>query len=146
MPLTFRILPERGLVVVRYRGFATIDDTMSATALYVADPHYAPGQKQLVDMTALTGYEKDYVRFMEMQAGKAERFNNAGVQSLVVYIAPSPVSQEVAGLFLRSWDDVDAVVPMIQRTEAQALALLGQPERTLDELFAAVEYGQASPD
>ncbi|MEO0666986.1 MAG: hypothetical protein AAFZ99_03655 [Pseudomonadota bacterium] len=139
MPLTFRILPERGLVVVRYSGFATIDDTMSATAEYVGHPDYAPGQKQLVDMSALTGYEKDYVRFMEMQAGKAERFNNAGVQSLVVYIAPTPVGQEVAGLFLRSWDDVDAVVPMIQRTEAEALSLLGQPERSLCDLFARAE-------
>ena len=139
MPLSFRILPERGLVVVRYSGFALIDDTVSATARYVVDPHYAPGQKQLVDMTALTGYEKDYVRFMEMQASKAERFSDAGVQTLVVYVAPTPVSQEVAGLFLRSWDDVPAVVPMIQRTEAEALTLLGQPERSLDDLFTAVE-------
>ena len=139
MPLTFRILPERGIVVVRYSGFATIDDTMNATAEYVAHPHYAPGQKQLVDLSALTGYEKDYVRFMAMQAGKAGRFKNAGVESLVVYIAPTPVSREIAGLFLRSWDSVDAVVPMIQRTESEALCLLGQQEQTLDDLLAAVE-------
>ena len=139
MPLTFRIRPDRGLVVVQYSGFAKIDDTMAATAAYVSDPDYAPGQKQLVDMSALTGYEKDYVRFMEMQAGKAERFNTAGVQTLVVYIAPTPVAQEIAGLFLRSWDDVHAVVPMIQRTEAEALSLLGQPERSVAELFAAAE-------
>ena len=138
MPLTFRILADRGLVVVRYSGHATIDETMAATKAYVASPDYAAGQKQLVDMTRITSYEKDYVRFMEMQAAKAERLAGAGVQSLVVYIAPTPVSQEIAGLFIRSWADVDAVVPLIQHSEAQALALLGQAEDSIDKLLAPV--------
>ena len=137
MALSFRIFPNRGLVVVRYSGFALIEETMAATAEYVAHPDYAAGQKQLIDMTGITGYEKDYVRFMNMQAGKAERFNRAGVQTMVAYVAPTPVSQEIAGLFLRSWDDVQSVVPTVQHSEAQALAILGQPEQSLSDLFAA---------
>ncbi|MEL6618982.1 MAG: hypothetical protein AAFP16_08910 [Pseudomonadota bacterium] len=137
MPLSFRIFPDRGLVLARYSGFALIEETMSATAGYVSHPDYAVGQKQLIDMTGITGYEKDYVRFMNMQAGKAERLSNAGVQTMVAYVAPTPVSQEIAGLFLRSWDDVNAVIPTVQHSEAQALAILGQPERSLAELFAA---------
>jgi len=136
MPVIFRIFPDRGLVVVRYSGVAAIDDTMTATKAYTAHPDYAPGQKQLVDLTQVTGYEKDYVRFMMMQASKAGRFANAGVQSLVVYIAPTPISQEMSALFIRSWDDVDAVVPMIQHSESEALALLGQPEITIDALLS----------
>ncbi|MEL6565583.1 MAG: hypothetical protein AAGK30_03635 [Pseudomonadota bacterium] len=139
MPLDYRILTNRGLVVAWYSGFAKIEETLAAGEAYVADPNYAPGQKQLIDMSALTGYEKDYVRFMAMQAGKAERFSTAGVQTLVVYIAPSPVAQEIASLFLRSWDDVPAVVPMIQPTEADALALLGQRERSVADLFARAD-------
>ena len=138
MPLTFRIFPDRGLVVVRYSGFATIDETMTATRDYVSSPDYAAGQKQLVDLSRVTGYEKDYVRFMEMQASKAERFASSGVQSLVVYIAPTPISQEVSSLFIRSWDDVHAVVPLVQHSEAEALALLGQPETSIDMLLAPV--------
>ena len=64
MSVQFRILPDRGLVVVRYTGHVAIDDTMRATRAYVSHPHYAPGQKQLVDFSAITGYEKDYVRFI----------------------------------------------------------------------------------
>ena len=136
MPVRFRILPERGLVVVRFTGFILIDEAREAARAYVAHPDYAAGQKQLVDLSHATGYEKDYTRFMEMQAAKAERLACAGVQTLVVYVAPTPASQEICTMYLRSWDDVDAVIPMIQHSEAEALTLLGQPETTVDMLLA----------
>jgi hypothetical protein len=135
MPVRFHIFPERGLVVVRYSGFASINDTLAATKAYLAHPDYSAGQKQLVDMTQITGYEKDYVRFMNMQAAKAGRLATAGVQSLVVYIANTPESLDVSAMFIRSWIDVDAVVPMLQHTEADALTILGQPEDTIDVLL-----------
>ena len=135
MPVRFRILPDRGLVVVRYEGHAAIDDTMRATRAYVSHPHYAPGQKQLVDFSAITGYEKDYVRFMEMQAKKAGRFTSSRTQSLVVYIAPTPISQELASLFFKSWNDVHAVVPIVQDCEIEALTLLGEADKTVDMLL-----------
>lgn len=136
MPVKLDILPERGLVVVRYAGFASNDDTLAATKDYLAHPHYSVGQKQLVDLTNITGYEKDYVRFMKMQADKAERLGGACVQSLVVYIAPTPVSQNVSAMFIRSWADVDGVVPLVQHAESEALALLGQPETSIKMLLA----------
>ncbi|MEM8654760.1 MAG: hypothetical protein AAGF36_08430 [Pseudomonadota bacterium] len=139
MPVKFRIIPDRGLVVVRYSGQVAIDDTLGASRSYVAHPRYVAGQKQLVDFTHITGYEKDYVRFMLMQATKAGRFANAGVQSLVVYIAPTPISQELSALFIKSWDDVDAVVPMVQHSETEALTLLGQPEASLGTLLALTD-------
>ncbi|WP_299282201.1 hypothetical protein [uncultured Tateyamaria sp.] len=139
MPVSFRIFPRRGLVVVRYAGFATIDETVAASRAYVGDRHYAAGQKQLVDMTDITGFEKDYVRFMELQATKAERLAGAGVQSLVVYIAPTPISKEVSAMFMRSWADVDAVVPLVQDSEANALALLGQSETSIASLLPCVD-------
>lgn len=135
MPIDVSIIPDRGLVVVRYSGHATIDETLEASAAYLAHRNYVAGQKQLVDMTLIESFEKDYVRFMEMQAEKAERLACANVQSLVVYIAPTRASREVARLFLRSWDDVAAVVPMMQPSEAEALTILGQPETSIAELF-----------
>ncbi len=140
MPLTYRIFADRGLVVVLYFGFSTIDELMAASQAYVADPDYAPGQKQLVDLTHVTGFEKDYVRFMEMQAAKADRLAGTGVQSLAVYVAPTPVAREVASLFTRSWAEVPSVVTMMQHTEAEALALLGQPEKSIDEMLRATGH------
>ena len=74
---------------------------------------------------------------MDLQAAKAERLAGAGVQSLCVYVAPSPVAQEIATLFTRTWADISNVVTMIQHTEAQALTLLGQPEGSIDEMLRA---------
>ena len=138
MPVDFKIFPERGLVVVRYHGYAYVNDTYAATKAYISHPDYTAGQKQLVDMTEITGFEKDYVQFMNMQAQKAERLANSGLQSLVVYIAPTTISRELSAMFVRSWTDVDAVVPLIQHSETEALALLGQPEETLDILLATL--------
>jgi len=138
MPVEFKILPERGLVVVRYSGYAAVEDTLTATKAYISHPEYSAGQKQLVDMSGITGFEKDHVQFMEMQAEKAERLANSGLQSLVVYIAPTAISQDLSAMFVRSWIDVDAVVPLVQHSEAEALALLGQPEETLDILLGTL--------
>ncbi|RKE93526.1 hypothetical protein [Sulfitobacter guttiformis] len=136
MPVELIILPERGLVVVRYSGKVTIEDTLFATKSYLSHPEYSAGQKQLVDMSGITGFEKDHVQFMKMQAEKAERLANSGLQSLVVYIAPTAISQDLSAMFVRSWIDVDAVVPLVQHFEAEALGLLGQSEKTIDILLA----------
>jgi len=138
MPVDFNILPERGLVVVRYSGYASVNDTLTASEAYVSHPDYASGQKQLVDMTEVTGFEKDHIQFMEMQARKAERLARSGSQSLVVYIAPTAVSKGLSAMFVRSWADVDAVVQLVQHSEAEALALLGQQEETIDSLLATL--------
>ena len=138
MPVEFQIFPKRGLVVVRYSGFATVNDTLTATEAYISHPDYVAGQKQLVDMTDVTGFEKDYVRFMEMQARKTERLVRSDLQSLVVYIAPTAVSRDLSAMFVRSWNDIGSVVPLVQDSEAEALALLGQPEETLDILLATL--------
>ena len=135
MPVEFKILPERGLVVVRYSGHAAVEDTLIATKAYISHPEYSAGQKQLVDMSGITSFERNHVQFMKMQAEKAERLANSGLQSLVVYFAPTAVGQDLSAMFIRSWRDVDAVVPLVQHSEADALALLGQQEETLDILL-----------
>ena len=56
MPVEFKILPERGLVVVRYSGHAAVEDTLIATKAYISHPEYSAGQKQLVDMSGITSF------------------------------------------------------------------------------------------
>lgn len=139
MPLSFRIFPRRGLVVVRYEGEATVAETLKVFGEYAAHPDFAPGQKQLVDLSRLQSYEKNYVRIMQLQAAKADHLNTPGTQSLVVYLAPTPAAQEMTALIMRSWEEIDAIVPVIQHSEAEALAILGQPETTVDMLMGDTE-------
>ncbi|MCW1933526.1 hypothetical protein [Pararhodobacter zhoushanensis] len=138
MSATYRILPDRALVYVRYEGFVTLDESVAVIGEYIHDPQRRPGQMQLVDLSAVTGFEFDFVRLMALQAQKAAIFRPAdGIQTLLVYYAPHDEGYEMAKLVLRSWQGVPSVMATIQRHESDALDILGQPERRMDELLSA---------
>ncbi|MDK3016415.1 hypothetical protein [Pseudodonghicola flavimaris] len=136
MSVSFRIFPDRGLVYVRYSGFARLDETLEAFARYAALPDTRPGQKQLVDLGSVTGFEQDFAKLMQVQAQKADVFAANGTQTLMVYYAPTPLARDFALLALRSWEPFDSMIALIQDDEAQALELLGQPERRFADLLA----------
>lgn len=136
MPINVNILASRGLVYVRYWGFATLDESFEAFGRYAADPRFQPGQKQLVDLSGLTGFEADYPRLFLLQAEKASVFLPSGVQTMLVYYAPTPVSARLANLARQSWEDIDNVVPTVMTREDEALGVLGQPERRFADLMA----------
>ena len=138
MPVSFRILPERGLVYVRYTGRAAVADSTTAFAQYAAHPDFAPGQKQLVDLSGVTDMERDFPALMAHQAQKAAAFMPAGAQALMVYFAPTEIAQRMARTILRSWDGIDAVAAVLTEDEAQALSILGLPETGFDELLPPV--------
>ncbi|MEM8576275.1 MAG: hypothetical protein AAGF60_00340 [Pseudomonadota bacterium] len=135
MPVTFEILPRRGLVVGRFTGLITVPDTSAATAAYEAHPDFSVGQKQLIDMSGVSGHQIEPVSFMQMQATKADRYTDRRMQALVVYYAPTPEAHALATMYAKSWDPVDAVVALIQPDEARALGLLGQSETSIEALL-----------
>lgn len=137
MPVSFKILPERGLVYVRYTGFAGLDESFEVVGQYARHPDFRPGQKQLVDLSGVTGVEQDYLKFFALQARKADIFLGGAAQTLLVYYAPTPISMNLAEAVIRSWEPSGAVIPLIQEDEAEALQLLGQPERSFAELLQA---------
>jgi hypothetical protein len=138
MPVTFRILPRRGLVYVRYEGFAQLAETAEVFGRYMTHPDYAPGQKQIVDLAAVTAIEQDFARLLALQARKAEAFMPGGVQTVIVYHAPTAISRRMAEMVRRSWADVPNVVPVVVETEAEALSVLGQPETCFADLLQKV--------
>ena len=127
MSLTYTIIPESGLVYVRYVGTARLAETMEVFGRYAQDPAYRPGQKQLVDLSGITGYERDFLEMVKLQARKAETMSTNGAQSLAVYHAPTSVSLEMARLVGRSWEGLEKVVVRVAQSEDQALEMLGVP-------------------
>lgn len=138
MSLTFQILPDRGLVYVNYEGFIDVDSTMIAFGEYMQHPDCRPGQKQLVDMRKVTGFEQDYTKLMAVQAQKAEQFTGNGMETLMVYLVDDLAHGDLARVIIQSWDGLDGVVARIQTVEADALELLGQPERSIKTLLERV--------
>ncbi|QEW19834.1 hypothetical protein LA6_002024 [Marinibacterium anthonyi] len=135
MSLSFRIFPNRGLVFVQYEGFLRIEDTLRVFGEYMQHPHCRPGQKQLVDLAGITGFERDFANLIAIQAKKVDVFSAGGVETLMVYHAPGPIERDLSRIILRSWEPFDGVIPLIQDNEADALALLGQPERSFRDLL-----------
>lgn len=135
MPVTFRILPKHGLVYVRYEGQARLIDTTTAFAAYTVHPEFRPGQKQLVDLSAITGWDGDFLELMKIQAQKAEAFRGVGAQTMMVYYAPTKTSLDLAKIALQSWDGLDGVITLVQQSELGTLALLGLAERSFEQLL-----------
>ena len=137
MSVSFRILSSIGLVYVRYDGLANMTDTLQAFATYSQHPEFQPGQKQFVDLSALTGWDEDYLELMKAQAKKAEAFTGNNTETLIIYYAPTEVGKKLARLALRSWEPFPSVVPILQDNEAEALSILGLPQSSLNQLFSS---------
>ncbi|MEZ5797299.1 MAG: hypothetical protein R3D63_07425 [Paracoccaceae bacterium] len=136
MPVSFRILRDRGLVYVRYWGFAGAEESKRAFAAYMQHPDCRPGQRHLVDMSDITESDMDFTNLMALQALKADLFVGRPEQTLLVYLAPNEAARRMARTVLRSWESFDHVSARVAETEAQALALLGEPERQIADLLA----------
>lgn len=136
MSVTFQILPQRGLVYVRYDGFVRLEDTFAVFGKYMSHRDFRPGQKQLVDLSGITGFERDYARLFALQSRKADAFLSGDAQTLIVYYAPGEEAQRMCQLISRSWEPIASVVALVQQHEDEALALLGQAETSITELLA----------
>ncbi|CUH62576.1 hypothetical protein TG4357_00187 [Thalassovita gelatinovora] len=135
MSVSFRIIPPRGLVYVRYEGNINTADSAATFNDYAHHPDCRPGQKQLIDLACVTGFDGDFPKLMELQARKADVFLAEGVQTLAVYYAPSPLTRKIAQMIERSWEPFPGVVAVIQDTEAGALSILGMQMKSFEELL-----------
>ena len=136
MAVTFRILPDRGLVYVRYVDFALIDESIQAFSAYMNHPDCRPGQKHLIDLAAVVGFERDYPRLMALQAFMARLYVGTDIQTMAAFFAPSREAQEMTTPVLRSWEGHDQVVVRVLDNEAEALAFLGLTETRIADLLA----------
>jgi hypothetical protein len=135
MPVTYRIHLDLNAVYVRYSGVALLQDSFVAVGTYLQDPDFRPNQKQFVDLSAVTDFERDYAKLFALQAKKAEAFFR-GIESLVVYLAPTEVTRAMANLIAQSWKDVGAVVPVVVTTIEDAQTVLGFDAESFEALMA----------
>ncbi len=133
MPVSFRILKSHKLVYVRYEGHANIDETIASFGQYASHPDCEPGQNQLIDLSGLTGYDKDFARMMETQAQKADVFLADGAQPMVVYLSPTKISQKMSAMIVKSWEPFVAIIPIIVQSVSEACDILGVHSADLKE-------------
>jgi len=135
MPVTYRIFPQRNLVYVRFEGHALVADSFAALGAFAQDPDFRPGLNQLIDLTAVTGFQPDYLEVFRLQAAKAGIFRPAQQQSLSVYIAPGGAPLRLVRQILKSWEGIPGITHSVAESEAQALEILGMPEESVAQLM-----------
>ena len=134
MPIAFRILPDHGLVYVRYHGHATVQEGSDAFSTYLAHPAFRPGQRQLVDLSAVSGVEQDFPRLFAFQARKAAALMTGPEPEMFVYLAPTDISLRIARLIQRSWEGLDGAIVRVATDWSGAMDILGLPQALRDEM------------
>ena len=136
MPVTFDVLPDRGVVFVRYEGRATTAEGLDSFNRYAASADFRPGHKHLIDLSQVTHLRTDYVELLKLEAARAFALLGHGVQTLVAYYAPTRDTLELAHLSQSCWEGIDSVVPRVFTIEQAALDFLGLREPRIADLMA----------
>ncbi|SMH58344.1 hypothetical protein [Maritimibacter sp. HL-12] len=137
MSVQVNILPEIGLVYIRYPSRLAIDESAQAFSDYLAHPDFRPGQKHLVDISDVVEWDEDFAKLLALQARKADAFHLPPHTTLIAMIAPTEDTQRLANWISRSWDGIDTVAYLVAHSEAEALELLGIPAKSVDQLLAS---------
>lgn len=136
MPVSFQIFPSRGVVLARFTGHILLEDCLSSAKAYSEHPDASPLQHQLIDLSGITSHERDFVKMMSTMAQLPDHLLRPGAEPMIVYIAPTRLSQEIAAMVLRSMAGVAGAVVRVAEDEAQALDILGLPERAVAALHS----------
>lgn len=128
MPVNYRVYAEQSLVYVWCFGEVTVEQSLTSFQQYTQDPDYSEGQSQLIDLTDVTKYERNFAEIISLQAHLAEAFVNTELPSTspshLIYVAPTEMTQAMAMASLRSWKNLPNVIPLVVQNLDEALDIL----------------------
>ena len=131
MSVTFKVLPEHNLVYVHCAGSVTVAESISAFDSYRAYPDTHPGQSQLVDLSDVVEYERDFTRIMSLQAHQVDVYMEAESPVFLIYVAPNDLTRTMAMAALRSWQNLPGVIPLVLSSLDEALTVLSLDKHDL---------------
>ena len=139
MPVSFQILPHRQLILFIYSGKVTFQESSEIVGQSARHPAFSPWLRHLCDLSRVTGVERDYLKLLKMHAKIAEDLRPSGHDLLVLFYAPNRAGQSMAEMARRSWQGQSGAIVMIHDREAEALAMFGLRETSMDELLQSAE-------
>lgn len=113
LPVSFKILPQRQLIVFTYSGLIGMQELMDCIAACVQHPDYRPWMRQFCDLTDVIGVEQDFPKFLQMMAKIADDLQPTQSDLIVMFYAPTPAGQEMALRARASWDGLNSVIILI---------------------------------
>lgn len=139
MPVSVQIIAAHNLVYVRYSGAMLVNETAEALTEFAKHPLAGPGLRHLVDLTRLTDIDRDYAKFMEIQAKKVETMAGHGIETFMVYFATTPIGLHAANLGKNGWTPESGVVAIVLEDEEHALHALGLPYDSIAAMLDRVD-------
>lgn len=136
MAVKFYILPEKSLCIVQYHGHVTISETMEEAQRCASHPDFSPSFRHLFDFSKVESHQEEMVEFFTMQAAMVDMYLPTNGELLAVFLVGSPSSHEMVNMVRKTWEGLDAIIIRIQESEAEALALLGLRDTTINDLIA----------
>ena len=136
MPVQTRVLPRLNLALFVYSGRVTLAESLDAVASVARHHGHHDTMRQLCDLSAVTGVERNFPDLMKTQARMADDLMPRHGERFVVFYAPHGPAQTLAEMARKSWDGIDAVLVRVVEREEQALALLGLRQSSMASLLA----------
>lgn len=125
MPLEYRILSERNVVYVRCWDYVDLDQSQASLSDYQKNPEYRIGLSQVLDLTGVTGFERNFAGIMKMQASQVEALTSSGETTYFIFVAPDALTRSMANAALKSWREIAPVVPLVLSSLQEAADVLG---------------------
>lgn len=136
MPVSFKVLPRRNLVLFTYSGMVGLQESMEVVAAATRHPDYRQTMRQLCDLSQVTGVERDFPALLKMQARIVESLYTPESELVVLFYAPGRAGREMAQMARKSWEGLNSVLVLILDRESQALAVFGLPDLSIAALAA----------
>lgn len=131
MTVSYKILARDRLVYFHFAGLIRAGETGKAFADLVAHPDYDPALRQFSDFTDVTGVQLDSAKAKRTMQASASELDQVRAPLAAIFLAPTPVGQSLALLVSKLWQDHTGLTPTITKSAAEALTLIGAPERDI---------------
>lgn len=136
MSVSFQVFSDMNLIHLRFEDQLTVDDTRAALARLQEHPDFHPWLNRVLDLRGVTSWERDYSRFMALEAENSARFTDQATPPILLCIADSPLSREIANFLRRSWENLEGLIFRMTSSEAEALSILGLQANKISGLTA----------
>ena len=132
--VTYEILPDQSLTIVRYAGTITFDQIVSTQRAYLADPCYVVGTPELAIFEDAEQLDFDYqsINLLTTVLTNAYKANDA--RPTISILAPKDLPYGLSRIFQSVAEYRKSMNVMVHRTEKSALAWLGRNEVSISEL------------
>ena len=134
MVTRFIIFPERNLNVFVHSGYIGTTDSLESLIEYRKHPDHTLNQMQLIDCSRVEDFDREPVNFIQAQMIVSEAFPPTFPDQMLVLYDRGGAGRELAQLIYKSWNGIEYVAARIAHSEAEALDILGQPERSFEDL------------